>query len=371
MKPLLTFILTFILRSSASFGQLTVDTVLTMSDITEAIQGPDVTIQNLTTHCRSNGLGSFSGDSQLPFSTGVAMITGNAMELIGPNNAEGDPSGTLDFPTNDQDLPILLHSSESMWDGCQLEFDAISNSDSVFIDFIFASEEYPEYVCSEFNDGMGIFISGPEITGTYTDEAENIAVVPFTDIPISVNTVNNGITGEFGVYQYCALLSENWNTNQTYFIDNGDGTEFPSYDDPSYIQFDGYTTRITSNRKVHMLEPYHIKIIVAELVDGAVDSGILLPEGAVRGTHPQASSTQALSKPLQFTMIMNENTLIIHNLDRSQQDVTCELMDVTGRVLRAFLLSSPQVCVNDLSSGVYLVRLSDGHGSITRRLFKP
>ena len=53
------------------------------------------------------------------------------------------------------------------------------------------SEEYPGFVCGTVNDIFGFFISGPNPAGgNYMNQ--NLALIPGTNLPVSINTVNNG-----------------------------------------------------------------------------------------------------------------------------------------------------------------------------------
>ena len=101
---------------------------------------------------------------------------------------------------------------------------------SVLINFnyVFGSEEYPEFVNAGFNDAFGFFLSGPNPTGgMYVDQ--NLAIVPGTaNTPVSIFNVNNV-------------------SNSAYYVDNGDGFTAPQNSDPTVIQFDGFTTPLTTN----------------------------------------------------------------------------------------------------------------------------
>ena len=81
------------------------------------------------------------------------------LNAVGPNNstcASGSHGASGD--------PVLntLSSKLLTFDACVIEFDFIAASDNLLAcEFIFASEEYPEYVGSWFNDIFGFFISEP------------------------------------------------------------------------------------------------------------------------------------------------------------------------------------------------------------------
>lgn len=85
-----------------------------------------------------------------------------------------------------------------------LEFDFIPTGDSISFRFVFGSEEYPEYVCSQYNDVFGFFLSGPGIDGSFTNNAINLGVLPNSTVPIAINTVNSGAPGVGGSASGCS-----------------------------------------------------------------------------------------------------------------------------------------------------------------------
>ena len=134
-----------------------------------------------------------------------------------------------------------------------LEFDLVANSDTLKLDYIFGSDEYPEFVGTSFNGVFGIFISGPGIVGGI----QNIATVPNTSQPININTVNQL-------------------TNPIFYNNNGNGTEAPFNQDDQFIQYDGFTTKLTAYSQVIPGETYHLIIGIADVGDGIYDTGVFI-----------------------------------------------------------------------------------------------
>ena len=237
--------------------------------VQNVLLGPGVTVSNITFNGGAGNIwseqaGFFDSNmANVGIPTGIILATGDVTQAAGPN-ATGSNSlggGNLSSPgTCDADLQLLDPTATGFNDCAVLEFDFVPSGDSLKFNFVFASEEYLEFVNS-INDAFGFFISGPGFNGPYANNAENIALVPGTTTPITINTVNNLV-------------------NSAYYVDNGDGFTAPFNNDPFYIQFDGLTTVLTAEALVQCGQTYHIKIAIADANDTAWDSAVFLEAGS-------------------------------------------------------------------------------------------
>ena len=152
------------------------------------------------------------------------------------------------------------------YDAAWVAFDIVSNTDSIKFDYVFASEEYKEFVNSDFNDVFGFFISGPGITGM-----QNLAVLPGTTIPVTINSINHL-------------------ENSQYYIDN-DYDEFlinggqipPSLDATRFnnLEYDGLTRVLTARARVTPGQTYHLILAIEDVADEILDSGVFLKGGGI------------------------------------------------------------------------------------------
>ncbi|MCQ2285872.1 MAG: choice-of-anchor L domain-containing protein [Bacteroidales bacterium] len=215
-------------------------------------------------------IGTFTtGNFQnFPFASGIIMTTGNILVAEGPNDkTNASMNVTQSTTVRDPDLQALV--SKPLKSTTVLEFDFIASSSSFEFEYVFASEEYPEYVCSQYNDVFGFFLTGLDpVTQTIT--TKNIAVIPnsasvvYPDgMPVAINSLNPGVSGTSFQDGDCISLdySNYYNANPV--------------NDPN-IQFDGYTAALPARASVVPCETYHMKISLANVNDNTFDSGVFL-----------------------------------------------------------------------------------------------
>lgn len=318
-------------------AQLTVDNTATPTTLVEQIlTGQGVAVSNVT----FNGLpadeitdqvGSFNGStSALGLDSGVVLATGRIPLVTGPNN---DLSLSLapasPFNSADPDL-LLISSTVIIRDQAILEFDFVPVGDSVSFRFVFGSEEFPEYVCSQWNDVFAFFLSGPGIAGPFSNNAVNLALVPGSSIPIAINTVNSGTPGVLGGGAFvCAASDPNWQNNAVYYVDNTGGAT---------LQLDGFTVPLVAGARVQCGEVYHLKIAIADAGDGSVDSAVFLEGGSFGSSAGLAVSISTPQGDGTLTEGCGEATVTITRDDGSlAQNVTiavasgdAEASDLTG-----------------------------------------
>jgi GEVED domain/Secretion system C-terminal sorting domain len=236
----------------------------------------------------SNQIGAFIVNKPTPstinplgMDSGLILTTGGVSNAVGPNNAGSSSVSAIGFSYNaDPDLASIATSSVN--DAAVLEFDFVPLGNTINLKYRFASEEYNEYVCGNVNDAFGIFISGPGIVGK-----KNIALVPNTILPVAINTVNLGISGNSGQGATCiSVCGTNaiWQQNKQYFQNNESSVISVPPANPalvSLLQYDGLTKLLSAQRTgLQCGQTFHLKIAIADISDGAFDSGILLEAGS-------------------------------------------------------------------------------------------
>jgi gliding motility-associated-like protein len=255
-------------------AQITVDETLTAVDVvTNILLGEGVEVSNITFSGDLDQIGSFANNnSNILIEEGLIMATGSCSNVIGPNNSGSSTTGGGNFGVGDDDLTAL--STFSTNDAAVLEFDFIPSGDSIKFFYSFGSDEYNEYVCGSVNDAFGFFLSGPGINGPFANNAVNLAIIPDTDIPVTINSVNNGTVGGSGTAANCAQVSPDWMNNTEFYIDNANNA------DPNATQLDGFTVKLTAEAQVQCGQTYHLKIAIADAGDTAFDSAVFIEGGS-------------------------------------------------------------------------------------------
>ena len=178
---------------------------------------------------------------------------------------------------NDADLSAI--TSNTVENGSIIEFDFVPDGDSLSFSYIFTSQEYSSFTCSDYNDVFGFFISGPGISGPFTNNAENIAIVPGSNnIPVGINTVNNGTDSDFN--DNCYDADPNWQANSVYFTTSYNTVYSASNLPTNFSNFNGSTVELTANATVICGQTYHIKLAISNVSDQAFDSGVFLRAGS-------------------------------------------------------------------------------------------
>lgn len=260
---LATFIILF---SPMNYAQSVSINYITPGEAVDILLGNNNTVEisNISYLGSEFQLANFNESGNSGVSKGILLTTGNAIVATwgNDNSNHGNPccyEYYINTGVNDEDLANL--AGVNVKSAAVLEFDFVPYSDKISFEFIFASEEYPMFAHSQFNDVFGFFVTGPGID-------ENIAVVPGTSTPISVNTINHI-------------------SNSNYYIANHDQD---CYSPPNgfctspLFTYNGYTSVLTASiDNLICTETYHIKLAIANVGDGLRGSAVFIEAGSFKG----------------------------------------------------------------------------------------
>ena len=350
MKKLLLLVLGAGWVSMAQ-AQITVppnQTALQLANTLVATSGTlGVTVSNATLTCDSIANGLFTGVSNLGFNNGIVLGNGN-VATNGPDfGINGHPndfaSMTLGTP-GDAALNALV--TFPTYDACVLEFDLQPVGSFVEFEYVFGSEEYPEFNCSSFNDVFAFYISGPGFA-----VPTNIALIPGTTLPVCTNNINDGTGGNCSNY-----------TNL--YVNNID----------TFLTMDGFTTPLIAHANVTSGQTYHLKMAIADVADGVYSSFVVLKANSLKsGGNGPNGLEELTTKSIQIQPTIVDDVLEIGALPSSGA-WQVSIMGLDGRpVLNQSLLSGAAkqpIAVQALPAGMYFVQLSNGQTRETTRIVK-
>lgn len=299
--------------------------------------GPDYTVSNVDFVGHTLSYGQFDGtNSNLGLNKGFMICTGDRSIAYGPNKT---PDEGLDISINGSSPLMSGIGISPRLDGTTLSFDFQTQLDSISFRFVFASEEYKEYVGSYFNDVMAIYIEGPGIP-----TPTNIGVLPNSEV-ISINSVHPSITNAFGSHP---------NQNGQYFVDNPDNSTSV---DQTKIGYDGFTQGTYVNFHGLLINGvYRLTFSIADVGDGIYDSALFVEacescDYSLGAEVIEADDFSVYPNPLKGADL---------TIKASGQH-NYRIVDITGKEIHAGEFTDvDQVQLAHLSSGTYLVLLDNG-----------
>ncbi|MEO0006423.1 MAG: hypothetical protein RJA20_619 [Bacteroidota bacterium] len=228
--------------------------------VSNVFLGEGVEVLNVTYNGSPRAIGYFSGGTQsIGIERGIIMTSGYAAK---PSAGFGPPDVGQNFASNSNgssatDANLSSIATAAVRDVAVYTITFKPNSDILSFRYCFASEEYPEYSCTAFNDVFGFFIQGPNYP-----TPTNIAKIPNTNLPVSINNIHPYNDQNNPNPDPCFPF------NAQYYNGNSNTNKQPVYD--------GYTDIFTATAMVIPCQTYTIKLAIADVFDSAYDSGVFL-----------------------------------------------------------------------------------------------
>lgn len=232
----------------ATGAELTYNTSATALQMANAIFGTGATVTKASYTGPASSAAIYSNGQLspgvVPSSSGVILSTGNANSFT---QSSGDPNrsaGTSTDTTGSNNNTLFNQlAGTSTYDAVWLDVDFIPTGDVMTIRFVFSSEEYPEYINSQFNDVVGVWVNG-------------------TSVPISIGTGQTGVNNINGA-------------NQTNLYNSNTGDDFNT-------EMDGFTVTLSLTMPVNPGVVNSIRFGIADVADARFDSNLLIAEDSVQ-----------------------------------------------------------------------------------------
>lgn len=254
--------------------------------VKNVLLGEGIEVANIKYVGKKGALGQFDADSTvIGVKSGIILSTGNVDSINGPNNSTsytswGEPPNERkiqrDLKRGDRDLNKLVKRRSR--DVCVIEFDFVPIKNKLEFRYVFASEEYPEFVGSKFNDVFAFFLSGPNI-----GRKVNLAVLPDGVTPISINNVNHRKNSQYFRHNggfYKRLVHKIKSGYINLLVNDLNKIDKFNKHLMRQVQFDGLTTVLKVQYDIIPYQKYHIKIAIGDGSDNAYDSAVFLEAGS-------------------------------------------------------------------------------------------
>ena len=219
------------------------------------IIGPGITVVGTPTYTgNATQSGTFTNGGNLGFGSGILLTTGNAAAVPGSNGTGvetlgGNVVNGLFSPADNLSVDLGAPGvADDLVDlTFQFQFGDGSKGGDLFFKYVFASEEYINYVGSPFNDTFQLLLDG-----------QNIALLA-NGMNVSVNNVNPNVN------------SSQYRNN----VENTNGLPNLQIE----VKFDGLTVVLTA--KALGLGPgvHTMKFLLADVGDGFLDAGVFIQAG--------------------------------------------------------------------------------------------
>jgi gliding motility-associated-like protein len=258
------YIVFCILYATLGFSQvITVNTSNTANQLVNNILinsacviGTNVNSSTGTNFGSTNGIGSFTNTNpNFPMTSGIILSTGNVVNAPGPNSSILS-DGSLAWPGDAALASAIGVGGFPYYNASVLEFDFTPVGPNFSFDFVFASDEYGNFQCNPL-DAFAFLLQDLTL-GT---DATNLAVIPSTLTPISVETIRDDAYNSG-----CASV------NPAYFGNYFGGTTSGL----AATNYAGQTVLMNASAVLIPGHNYHIKLVIADRKDALYDSAVFI-----------------------------------------------------------------------------------------------
>ncbi|PYE50951.1 hypothetical protein DES52_11618 [Deinococcus yavapaiensis KR-236] len=219
--------------------------------LAQTLVGSGVTISSASFTGAPQAGGSFMGGlGIIDFGAGVVLSSGNIADIRGPN----DSGSVTTAYGNPGDIDLANLSGVNTTDAARLDFQFTPDADTVYFSYVFSSEEYDEFVGSQFNDVFAFYVNG-----------QNCATIGSPAVPVTVNTVNQG-------------------TNSSLYVKNNNPAMLNT-------QMDGLTVTLTCEAPVNKNTLNTLSLRIADGSDYSLDSAVMIKAGSFSTTPPAGDTT--------------------------------------------------------------------------------
>ena len=230
--------------------ELPIDTSATAVQMAETIFGDSVQVVSATYTGDNDSSGIYTNGNTIspgvtPGDTGIILSTGEASDFTNATGQTNQSSGNTSPSSGPNNLTFLNDAAGARtYDASILEVEFIPTGNVMTMQFVFASDEYPEYVNSVYQDFVAVWING------------ELVPLEIGNGDVDPGNVNDG-------------------DNSSLFIDNTN--------DAYNTEMDGFTVTLTLTMEVDPNLPTNTMVIaIADVSDSSYDSSLLIAADSVQ-----------------------------------------------------------------------------------------
>lgn len=294
-------------------SELNINTNANSMAMAQTIMGDGVTVVGASYSGWQHSSGIYTGaDTTMPgvapSDEGVIFSTGRARDITQSN---GDPNRNTNTSTNtagqsnNDDFNEI--AGTNTYDASFIDIDFIPTGDTMTLQFVYLSEEYPEYSNSVYNDTVGVWINGTNVPTVVGDGSNSVGNVNQTD---NINLFQS-------------------NTNDDY-----------------NTEMDGFTVTMTLTIPVNAGQLNSIRIGIADVADSNYDSNLMIAADSA-----------------QTTLVAEHDAVTMQEGTTKNVDVLANDVNTTGGTLTITKINGQAVSAGDtitLATGQQVTLLADG-----------
>ncbi|MEM6375987.1 MAG: Hint domain-containing protein [Pseudomonadota bacterium] len=297
--------------------ELPINRFASARQMADLIFGNGVTVTDASYTGDRDSSGIFTdGDSisqeVTPADTGVIFSTGDLRGFTNNNPAQSNLSGSTTTgssgPNNVPDFNAA--AGANTFDAAYLDVEFETDADVMTMQFVFASEEFPEFANSQFQDFVGVWINGS-----------------FVELSVGDGDIDPGNLDP--------------SSSPNLFIDNTG--------DQANTEMDGFTATLTLTIPVNNTGTNFLRIGIADVADNNYDSTLLIAANSV-----------------QTTLVATDDASRLFPTGSRTIDLLGNDINMTGGTLRISQINGTNVVANSevlLPSGQRI--FVNGDGTIT------
>ncbi|MEO0379659.1 MAG: Hint domain-containing protein [Pseudomonadota bacterium] len=180
----------------------------------------------------------------VPGASGVILSTGEAEDFTNTSGEANQSTNTSSNTRGQNNNPDFNDAAQTRtYDASYLDVDFIPDNPVMTMQFVFTSEEYPEFQNSIFQDFVGVWVNGK-----------------FVEMEVGNGDVDPGNVNE--------------TTNENLYVDNTG--------DAANTEMDGFTLTLSLTMMVKPGEVNSIRIGIADVSDSTFDSSLLIAADSVQ-----------------------------------------------------------------------------------------